>query len=119
MREFDDLEYNWLSGHRGVDLDWDPGSSVYAAADGTVVYAGIVVDRPVVSISHGKIRSTYEPISPSVSVGEVVAQGQVIGTLLPGHSPGGLHWGAKINASTYVNPLRMMVGPIVLKPWDR
>ena len=52
LRMFDAPSPNWNSGHRGVDLAGEPDQPVYAAAAGTVVFAGelaradVGVDRP-------------------------------------------------------------------------
>src|SRR5918997_1221263 len=67
-------------GHRGVDLAAVPGAPVLAAGAGTVVFAGTVASRGVVSVDHsGGLRTTYEPVSPSVSAGDHVARGEQIG----------------------------------------
>ena len=71
----------WASGHRGVDLAAKPGEAVLAAGSGTVAFAGSIAGKPVVSIDHGSVRTTYEPVISTVSVGERVALGQVIGVL--------------------------------------
>jgi murein DD-endopeptidase MepM/ murein hydrolase activator NlpD len=105
----------WLPGHRGVDLAAGPGTAVRAAAAGVVLFAGELAGRPVVSIAHaGGLRTTYEPVRPSVTRGQRVAAGQVIGTLEAGH-PGCpeaacLHWGARLG-ETYVDPLALL-GPV-------
>ena len=53
-----------------------------AAGDGVVAFAGMVAGRPVVSIDHaGGLRTTYEPVDPSVGAGQAVARGSPIGTL--------------------------------------
>ena len=53
-----------------------------AAGAGVVVFAGMVAGRPVVSIDHaGGLRTTYEPVDPSVAAGQAVARGSPIGTL--------------------------------------
>ena len=63
VRQFDAPAPNWNRGHRGVDLAGAPGQAVYAAAAGTVVFAGQLADRPVVSIAHpGGLRTSYEPV---------------------------------------------------------
>lgn len=119
VRAFDPPAMPWLSGHRGVDLDAPIGSTVLSPADGTVIFAGTVVDREVVSVMHaGGLRSTYEPVTPQVSTGQVVSAGQVLGVVEEGHSPGNLHWGARFEKNEYIDPLRMLVGPSILKPWD-
>jgi murein DD-endopeptidase MepM/ murein hydrolase activator NlpD len=125
VRTFDAPTPNWNRGHRGVDLAGSPGQPVYAAAAGTVVFAGDLAGRPVVSIAHpGGLHTTYEPVKPSVRVGQLVADGAVIGELLPGH-PGCavaacLHWGAMwgpASAADYVDPTGLLAStPIRLKP---
>lgn len=118
-RHFDPPALPWLSGHRGADLTAPVGSKVVSPAPGQVVFAGTVVDRHVVSVMHaGGLRSTYEPVDPSVSQGDRVETGTVLGVLESGHSPGDLHWGARFEKNEYVNPLLLLMGPIVLKPWD-
>lgn len=116
---FDPPEVPWAAGHRGVDLAFGEGEPVRAPADGVVVYAGQLVDRTVISIRHaGGIRSTYERVDPLVSVGAAVVRGQVIGFLSTGRGDGVLHWGAKFDDRTYVDPLLLVLGEPVLKPWD-
>lgn len=94
------------------------GSSVYAPADGTVIYAGMLVNRQVISILHRDgVRSTFEPVEPVVTQGQEVRQGDIVATVLEGHSPGALHWGAKLGPKYYVDPLSMLSVTMVLKPW--
>ena len=121
LEGFDPPAVVWGSGHRGLDLALAAGSPVLAAGDGTVVFAGMVAGRPVVSIDHADgIRTTYEPVEAVVSAGEAVGRGQVIGTLVAGHRSDGvdaLHWGARTGPKTYVNPLRLLDPPVIrLKP---
>ena len=111
-REFDPPEPDWLSGHRGVDILGQPGMTVVAALPGVVSFAGMVAGRPVVSISHGQLTTTYEPVQPSVSAGESVSAGQAIGVLEAGHPCGSeacLHWGLK-QGETYLDPLSLLGG---------
>jgi murein DD-endopeptidase MepM/ murein hydrolase activator NlpD len=55
-------------GHRGVDLAAVAGAPVLAAGAGTVVFAGTVAGRGVVSVDHsGGLRTTYEPVLPTVT----------------------------------------------------
>ena len=126
VEAFDPPAVVWGRGHRGVDLAAAEGTQIRSAAAGTVVFAGMVAGRPVVSVDHGDgIRTTYEPVEPNVSAGEAVGAGQVIGTLLPGHRSDGvcaLHWGARTGPKTYINPLRLLQPAVIrLKPvrWDR
>lgn len=116
-RPFDPPSQDWLSGHRGVDLAVPVGSEVYSPAAGTVTFAGHLVDRNVVVIEHDHRRSTFEPVAPIVSLGDHVEAGQPIGIVEEGHAPGPLHWGVKVGPKRYLNPLRQLLSPVVLKPW--
>ncbi|MGB4917080.1 MAG: M23 family metallopeptidase, partial [Propionicimonas sp.] len=63
-----------------------------------------------VVISHGDLRTTYEPVLATVVVGQAVTTGQPLGTLVAGHPcPGGdcLHWGLKRGAE-YLDPLALL-----------
>jgi pyruvate/2-oxoglutarate dehydrogenase complex dihydrolipoamide acyltransferase (E2) component len=85
---------------------------VLAAAAGVVLYAGELAGRGVISIQHGDVRTTYEPTDPVVRAGDVVAQGQLIGSVssaADGCGPAGgcLHWGA-IRGGTYVDPMSLL-----------
>jgi murein DD-endopeptidase MepM/ murein hydrolase activator NlpD len=114
-RAFDPPPGPYAAGHRGVDLGGIAGSAVLAAGDGVVVFAGMVAGRPVVSIDHPDgLRTTYEPVQPSVAAGQAVARGSPIGTLLAGH--GGcpfeacLHWGLR-RGETYLDPTALLRPP--------
>lgn len=125
LRPFDPPDQPWLAGHRGVDLTSEVGAPVQAAGAGTVAFAGVVVDRPLVSIDHPiGVRTTYEPVDPAVKRGDAVSGGQVIGAL---HTGNGhcrapcLHWGARIGAQTYIDPLALLRPPVIRlyppEPW--
>ncbi|HZM83582.1 MAG TPA: M23 family metallopeptidase [Candidatus Limnocylindrales bacterium] len=111
VRPFDPPPRPWLPGHRGVDIEAPAGSLVRAAAGGVVWFAGMVASRPLVSISHPNgTRTTYEPVKPLVSAGDIVAAGDVIGTLSTGHAGCGkpcLHWGLR-QGETYLDPLSLL-----------
>ena len=101
----------YSAGHRGVDLSAPEGTAVLAPADGVVHFAGWVVDRPVLSVVHaGGVLSSYEPVESTLSEGDVVRRGDVIGRLLPGHcrTPC-LHLGVRIDGQ-YVSPLLFLGG---------
>ncbi len=125
VRTFDAPSPDWNRGHRGVDLAGTADQPVYAAGAGTVVYAGMLAGRQVVSLAHpGGLHTSYEPVQASVRVGQLVAAGAVIGELLAGH-PGCpvaacLHWGAMWGPAAraeYVDPLGLLAAtPIRLKP---
>jgi len=125
LRIFDAPSPNWKRGHRGVDLAGVPDQPVYAAAAGTVVFAGELAGRTLVSIAHpGGLRTTYEPVQPAVRVGQLVDASSAIGELRAGHAgcPAAacLHWGAMWGAASrgdYVDPLGLLAGtPVRLKP---
>ena len=123
VRTFDAPRPNWQRGHRGVDLAGVAGQTVYAAAPGTVVFAGELAGRPVVSVAHpGGLRTSYEPVRAAVRPGAVVTAGSPLGTLVAGHPGCGscLHWGAMwgpASGADYVDPLGLLADtPIRLKP---
>ncbi|MGW7406795.1 murein hydrolase activator EnvC family protein [Streptomyces sp. NPDC054833] len=102
-------------GHRGVDLAAAPGTPVRSVAAGRVSFAGRVAGRGVVAVrlAGTDLRTTYEPVHPSVKKGDEVAAGEVVGVLEPTGSHCGsacLHWGL-IRGETYVDPLSL------LPPW--
>jgi murein DD-endopeptidase MepM/ murein hydrolase activator NlpD len=125
LRRFQAPSTPYGPGHRGVDLGGRVDEQVLAAGSGLVLYAGPLADRSLVSIEHeGGLRTTYEPITPSVRVGQYVQRGQVIGTLQAGH-PGCpataptvcLHWGAH-RQKIYLDPLPLVEpGQVRLLPW--
>jgi len=105
LRPFDPPDRDWLPGHRGVDLAAGVGSPVRAAADGRVSVAQVIAGRGVVTIVHGDLRTTYEPVRASVRVGQTVSAGEVIGVVETGHCASGcLHFGLK-RGEEYLDPL--------------
>ncbi|MEO6821933.1 MAG: M23 family metallopeptidase [Candidatus Nanopelagicales bacterium] len=111
----------WQAGHRGVDLSAVPGDSVVAAGRGLVTFAGPLAGRGVVTVTHGALRTTYEPVSATVRVGDDVAAGEPIGTLASGVShcggyPSCLHWGL-LRGTLYLDPLLLLgLGRPILLP---
>lgn len=128
VRGFDAPTPNWQRGHRGVDLAGVTGQPVYAAGAATVVFAGLLAGRPVVSLAHpGGLHTSYEPVRAVVRAGQRVSTGTVIGELEAGH-PGCattacLHWGAMWGPAAradYLDPLGLLAtAPIRLKPLHR
>lgn len=114
----------WGAGHRGVDLAGMAGAPVRASGAGVVVFAGRLVDRYVLSIRHtASLRTTYEPVRPLVRVGQAVTVGQLIGVLETGHEScrpqSCLHWGARVGADRYLDPMSLLTGwRVRLEPWD-
>jgi murein DD-endopeptidase MepM/ murein hydrolase activator NlpD len=87
-----------------------------------VTYAGLLAGRGVVVVSHGDLRTTYEPVSAVVQVGDVVDTGAVLGRLEEGHLGcpvlACLHWGLK-RGPDYLDPARWVTGgPVRLLPVD-
>lgn len=118
VRSFDAPASPFGPGHRGVDLSAAAGSAVLAVGDGVVVYAGAVAARTLVSVEHRNgLRTTYEPVTPTVVAGRSVRRGEVIGHLLEGHCPSPcLHWGVR-RGHEYLDPLRLVTwGRIRLLP---
>lgn len=107
VRGFAPPEQAWHAGHRGVDLAAPAGAEVRAAGSGRITYAGPLAGRGVVVVDHGSLRTTYEPVSAGVTVGDEVNAGDPIGTLAVAGShcaPGScLHWGAR-EGERYVDP---------------
>ncbi len=109
---FDPPVTRYGPGHRGVDLSATAGDPVRAVAAGRVVFAGQVGGTGVVTIDHGRERSTYQPVKARVKAGDAVRAGQVIGTLLgsPSHCSGAcLHLG-RLAGEDYLDPLELLGG---------
>ena len=112
VRGFDPPAARWSAGHRGVDLTAPIRSTVSAAGAGRISYAARLAGRGVVVVVHGDLRTTYEPVTASVKVGQLVATGEPIGFLDKGHDParaasGVLHWGL-LRGETYLDPMSLL-----------
>ncbi|MEA5454626.1 M23 family metallopeptidase [Sinomonas sp. JGH33] len=122
VRGFDPPARPWLSGHRGVDLAAASGQQLLAPEGGTVVFAGWVVDRPVLTIRHPDgHRSSFEPVTTELAAGAEVTRGEPIGKVAaePPHcAEGCVHWGVRRD-DDYVDPLRLVADtrPSILLPW--
>ena len=98
------------------------GEPVLAAGAGVVLFAGRVVDQGVVVVGHGAVRTSYEPVSALVTVGERLGAGQPLGTLDLGHCAQAacLHWGLLTghdHATVYFDPLLLLgCGTVRLEP---
>jgi murein DD-endopeptidase MepM/ murein hydrolase activator NlpD len=123
LRRFDAPDTRYGPGHRGVDLAAPVGAVVTVVDVGVVRHAGPIGGRGTVSVEHASgLRSTYEPVVPAVSEGDVVAAGQALGTLERSPDAGHcgptscLHLGAR-RAAWYVDPLALLArGRVVLLP---
>ncbi|MGW0536167.1 murein hydrolase activator EnvC family protein [Streptomyces sp. NPDC003032] len=118
VRAWDPPSTAYGTGHRGVDLAAPPGTPVRAVAPGRVSFAGRVAGRGVVSVEldgtgDPPLRTTYEPVRPTLKKGAEVAAGEEVGALEAptGHCPEScLHWGL-LRDEAYLNPLTL------LPPW--
>jgi murein DD-endopeptidase MepM/ murein hydrolase activator NlpD len=125
LAPYDPPPFDWQSGHRGVDLAAMPGEPVVAMAAGTVAFAGSVGGVPVVTVRYPgseRLRSTYEPVSALVRVGQRVVAGQRLGVVAAagGHCSGRcLHVGLRTD-TRYLDPGSLLARPAaVLKPIAR
>lgn len=115
VRGFEAPATAWAAGHRGIDVAAPVGTPVRAPDDGVVAFAGRVVDRGVLSIDHGGLRSSFEPVEASVPTGSAVRRGQVVAHVAmgAGHPAGVLHIGARVREGdewAYVSPLLLLGG---------
>ncbi len=120
LRPFQPPPTPYAAGHRGVDLGALPGAAILAAGNGVIGYAGRLAGRGVVTVIHGALRTTYEPVAAVVHAGQPVSAGEPIGRLQPptGHCGAGracLHWGL-LRGTIYLNPLALLglTHPILL-----
>ena len=123
LRPFQPPPTPYAAGHRGVDLAAPVGAAVLAAGAGVIGYAGVIAGRGVVTVVHGALRTTYEPVTAVVRVGQPVTAGEPIGRLGPptGHCGAGrscLHWGL-LRGDMYLNPLALLglAHSILLPVW--
>lgn len=103
---------DYAQGHRGVDLQGRAGDDVIAVDAGTVSHVGVVAGRGTISVLHASgVRSTYEPVAPAVTVGQVVARGQHLGVLTVSGShcapQACLHLGA-VRDRVYLDPMTLL-----------
>lgn len=105
-------------GHRGVDLEVPAGTSVVAAADGTVHHAGMVAGTAWVSVAHADgVLTSYGPLEDiEVARGDRLAAGTPVGVLAAGghgegHRDQGLHWGARRDGR-YLDPLTLLTAGV-------
>jgi murein DD-endopeptidase MepM/ murein hydrolase activator NlpD len=102
----------YAAGHRGVDLAGRPGQLVRTALPGRVTYAGRLAGRGVVVVDHGNRRTTYEPVTATVDVGDRLPAAAVIGRLelFGSHCfpRACLHWGLIEGSDHYLDPLTLV-----------
>ncbi|HEX3897674.1 MAG TPA: M23 family metallopeptidase [Mycobacteriales bacterium] len=109
--DFDPPAEPWLAGNRGIDLAGHAGEAVHAATDGVVSFAGTVAGIGVVTVTDGALRTTYEPLQPTVRKGQQLTRGMVLGRLSLAGShclpQACLHWGL-LRGSDYLDPLALL-----------
>jgi len=127
IRAFLQPSEDWSAGHRGVDYLVGKEEAVFSAHSGVVSFAGLVVNRSIVSIRHENgLITSVEPVCPTVSPGQVVTTGELIGITCfqddyashCGLDPC-LHFSMRSD-NGYLSPLVKLGGlsPSRLKPWD-
>jgi len=94
--------------HKGLDIVAPPGTSIVAAADGKVCFAGVKAGwGRVIEVDHGYGYTTFYGHCQSIrkGCGDVVRRGEVIATVGRSGKTTGyhLHYGVKISGS-WVNP---------------
>lgn len=114
VSDFDPPQDQWGSGHRGVDLAGTAGQPVVAGADGRISWVGVIAGVASLTVSHANgLRTTYQPVLAEVSVGDEVAAGARVGTLLAGHCGASdcLHLGLK-RGDTYLDPVAWLAAGV-------
>lgn len=109
----------YRAGHRGIDIAAPSGIGVRAPAAGEVTFAGMVVDRPVLSLrvdEHTVV--SVEPVESDLTVGDLVSRGQLLGELVSGGHCAAhcLHLGVRVDG-VYTNPVRFFRPRPELLPW--
>ena len=95
----------YCPGHRGVRYDLPAGTEVVAAAAGTVTLAGSVAGtRYLVILQVDGLRATYGSLAAhSLSIGQVVSQGAVVG-----HSGAQLYFGLRRADGSPIDPTTLL-----------
>ena len=124
VRGFAPPSVEWGAGHRGLDLAAHTGQDVHSMRAGVVSFVGSVAGVPVVAVTYGgdgRLRSTYEPVAATVTAGDEVPVGGLLGTVAAagghcGGSLGCLHVGLRTD-TRYLDPTMLVArSPAVLKP---
>ena len=111
-------------GHRGIDIGAEPGDLVFSPVSASVHFVGHIVDRDVLTLAiEPNLLLSFEPVMSSLTIGERVRVGQVIGEVsAAGHcTPSCMHIGVRdlgkpVHGApdhaegNYRNPLRYFAG---------
>jgi murein DD-endopeptidase MepM/ murein hydrolase activator NlpD len=122
IQAFDPPDTPYGSGHRGIDIAAEVGTTIVAPADGTVTFAGPIGGYLFVTMDHGGgLSSTYSWLSAKlVRKGDRVLRDQPIAFTGWGHPDASiphLHLGVKLDGA-YVDPLSYL-GPVSLASFVR
>ena len=112
VRGYEAPASRYSAGHRGIDIAAAPGLPVVAPESGTVRFAGVVVNRPTVTVQTAEgVLLSIEPVVAAHEVGEPVARGAPLGTVATGGHCAGvcIHLGVRVNGE-YVSPMRFFGG---------
>ena len=108
---------NWKPGHRGLDIAAPAGTLVRSPVTGWVHWAGTINGIPGISIrTSSRYRHTLSSVSTTLTAGQRVSQGRLIGVVEPSSHCGVidcLHWGVKKDGK-YFDP-RWFVAPIYVR----
>lgn len=105
----------FAAGHRGIDVAAPAGTPVRASGPGVVSFAGNVAGNRTVTVDHPDgVRTSYSFLGTiAAHRDDVVALGDVVGTVGTGHPNEGLpphvHLSAR-RGETYVDPVPLYVG---------
>ena len=112
IRPFEAPASRYSAGHRGIDIAARSGGPVLVPESGTVRFAGVVVDRPTVTVETSQgVLISIEPLITTVAVGDAVTRGGALGVVARGgHCDGRcIHLGVRVDGE-YVSPMRFFGG---------
>ncbi|GAB3389433.1 hypothetical protein GCM10027568_11670 [Humibacter soli] len=107
LRGFEAPASRYSAGHRGIDIAAGEGAVVVSPTAGAVHFAGVVVDRPTITIeTRDGLLISMEPVRSDFKTGDSIAEGSAIGVVSTGGhcSSGCLHLGVRIDGQ-YVSPM--------------
>ena len=105
VRGYESPAHRYGPGHRGIEFEAAPGSSVRAVAAGFVTFAGTVAHRKFVTVRAGRNLVTYAYLATiSVRRGQRVRPGDVVG-----ETYGRWHLGLRVRGE-YADPMTLFGG---------
>ncbi|MBT8215633.1 MAG: M23 family metallopeptidase [Acidimicrobiia bacterium] len=98
-----------FGGHWGIDFAVPVSTPVAAVLDGTVTFAGRVVENLSVTVNHGGgVRTSYSFLSSiAVAVGDRVGPGDIVGGSGQAHGGDALHLSLR-RGDEYRDPMRLL-----------